>query len=103
MRDTEIRFNGYGHEMKLGKMVWTRKLYSTLASGSAIKERYGQYTVIEKTPHQVRLRHAIQDWQCSSCNTKIYKGDMHGSTFYDHYCLDCVTPFQPETQVDLEW
>lgn len=97
----EIRFNGYGHEMHLGHLVWTRKLFGAITHGC--RERYGQSTVIEKTPRRVMLRHAKQDYYCSSCGQKINKDDMHGSEFYEHYCLDCVTPFEPKAEVEFKW
>lgn len=99
----EIRFNGYGHEMQLGKLVWTHKLYGSLTSGRYIKGKYGQSPIILRVPIRVKLRHARKDWFCSDCGQKIYEGDMHGSEFYAHYCLDCVTPFRPEDQVDFNW
>lgn len=98
----EVRFNSYGHEMRLGELVWTRKLYGSLTSGSYIREKYGQSPVIEKIPRGVTLRHAKQDWDCEDCGQKIYQDDMHGSTFYDHYCLDCVTPYEPKTEVEFK-
>jgi len=101
--DVEIRFNAYGHEMRLGELVWTRQLFGSLTSGKYIREKYGQSPVIERTPLRLKLRHAKQDWSCSNCGQKIYEGDMHGSEFYHHYCLDCVTPYEPETEVIFKW
>lgn len=97
----EIRFNARGEQFELGQVAWTRQLYGALASGSYIRQKYGQSPVIEKTPYQVKIRHASQDWTCRTCGQKIDEGDMHGSTFYDHYCLDCVTRSKPETEVEF--
>ena len=100
----EIRFNGYGHEMRLGEIVWLRKLgQGIIIQGGRVQQKYGQYKVRLRQPIAVRLRHAKQEYWCRNCRQKICEGDMHGSEFYNHYCLDCVTPFEPETQVEFEW
>jgi len=92
----EIRYTPEGFEVHLGQVVWSRKRYWSAVRGSLVKEKYGEYSGYEGCPQELTLRHARRDWSCADCGHKIYRDDMHGSTYYDHYCLDCITPTRPE-------
>lgn len=92
----EIRFTAEGFEVHLGDTVWSKKRYWSAVRGSLVKEQYGKYSGFEGRPQELTLRHAARGWNCPDCLQVIHKGDMHGSTYYDHYCLDCITPTRPE-------
>ena len=67
-----------------GQQVWSKKLNSCLqwgTSGNGVA-RYPTYLVIRK---------AARDYHCQDCNAIVSKGNLHGGTFYDHFCLNCVT------------
>jgi len=95
-------FNGWGEEFELGQRVWTRHLLHVCsASGDYSMRRYGHHRVIERSPIALRIRRAHCGWRCVDCGARIDKGDLHGSTFYDHYCLDCITQFEPKRDWSL--
>lgn len=84
-----------GNELRAGQVVWTRKLEPVPVRGDEGRRRYGRQGGIEFRPRRLRVRHAAQGFTCSECGAAIALGELHGSAFYDHYCLRCCSEQRP--------
>ena len=87
---------------QIGKEVYSKKLFGAMTSGSLIREKYGVYSGIESVPVTLYIRKAARDYRCEDCGNQITKGTLHAGTYYEHYCLNCVTDerkveFKPRT------
>jgi len=85
---------------KWGQQVWTKKLEAGNIRGSLVKERYGHYSGIEWTSIPLTITRARKVYRCADCGATIDKGELHGGSYYDHYCLDCVMADRPETRFE---
>lgn len=92
----ETWFTAEGYEMHPGDEVWSHKLHGSAVAGSMIREHYGVYSGFLRSSERLTLRHAAREHRCQDCGDRIDKGETHGSTYYSHYCLNCVTPKRPE-------
>ena len=92
-----------GEVFTLGDTVWSRQLSWAETWGSEIRERYGVSRGYIGFPTQLVIRRARRRYRCHDCGRGIEKGELHGSAFYAHYCLDCVTHQRPPTQFRKTW
>jgi hypothetical protein len=75
----EMRVSCRGERFQLGDHVWTRNDHKTLGF-----------------PVPLTIRRARKNYRCRDCGETIVRGDIHGSDFYEHYCLECCTHEEPE-------
>lgn len=54
--------------------------------GSNVRKTYTTYLTWSK---------ARYDYECHGCGRSIHKGEMHGGSFYFHYCGECATSIEP--------
>lgn len=87
--------------MKLGQTVWTKNLESKSLTMGQDQKTGKYYQVQEKHAYQLTIRKAARRYMCagSSCRNIIERGSLHGSTFYDHYCPDCISEAEPAREV----
>ena len=98
-----VQQSSTGEVFTLGDTVWSRKLSWTETWGSAIREQYGVYRGYIGFPTQLTVRRARRRYRCNDCGRWIEKGELHGSAFYAHYCIDCVTHQEPPRQFKAAW
>ncbi len=84
--------------MKLGDVVYSKKLHPRRVSGLVYKQQYGNYTGILYRPAILTIRKASRYYVCEDCFREIHKGTLHGSNFYTHLCLNCVTDEEPKPE-----
>jgi len=86
-------------EMTRGQTVYTKELISKSTSrGSLNRKQYGSYTVLRKSAVTLGISKARYQYKCT-CGNVIEKGDLHGSDFYMHKCLECVTAEKPKSVI----
>lgn len=87
---------------RLGDVVYSRALEWCATCGSQVRERYGVDRGFLGSPRELTVRKAARPWECRSCRAAIEKGRLHGSAYYAHYCLACVTPERPAEEFRAE-
>jgi len=85
-------------DFKIGQTVYSKKLEWSQVSGTSVKERYGYFHGYISSSTTLTIRKARFSYICDDCGKTIAKGELHGSAFYGHYCLNCVTAESPEPQ-----
>ena len=84
---------------KRGQAVWSKKQYPFQSQGSLNKKKFGHYSVTLWSSTDLKAAKARRNHICRDCGKLIEKGTLHGSTYYYHYCLGCVTEERPEDRV----
>ena len=92
-----------GETFILGETVWARQLSWAETWGTLIQKRYGVSRGYVGFPIELTIRRARRVWRCHDCGRQIAKGELHGSAFYAHYCIDCVTHQEPPTLFKATW
>ena len=95
-RPREVRCTAEGYWVERGMRLWARRLRWAESQGTQNLVECGSHKGISGYPVPLTARDARRGWDCSGCGQRIEKGDLHGSTYYDHFCLECCTPFKPE-------
>ena len=83
--------------MKKGQEVYSKRISWGESRGSLIKEKCGSYVALVSSVTYLVYRKAKYSYHCTDCGKIINKGEMHGGTFYDHFCENCITETRPET------
>jgi len=88
-----IAFTAAGDELRYGQTVCARKPFFWF---SECERHQGDCNCPDRmfrgTGLRLTIRQAARDYRCADCGQRIDQGDMHGGTFYEHYCLNCVIP-----------
>jgi hypothetical protein len=87
-----------GPELVRGQTVWTRRMEWDVIGGADVQAKHGSYEIGRGRPLELTVRRASRSWLCTACDSAIPKGTLHGSAFYEHYCVECVTAVMPATQ-----
>ena len=102
---TKTVYNAYGSKITAGETYYTIKHISvSQASGKYYTDLGYKTPVTVRSQLPVIVRTAKRDYKCDLCGQDIYWGNLYakpGAKFAtDKFCIDCISPFKEEDQIE---
>lgn len=86
--------------LKVGQIVYSRRLYWSVLTGPGVAERYGREPVRLGYSNVVKVKRSTTPTRCCDCEAPIAPRSLYASNGYADYCCECISATRPMMLVD---